>query len=263
MSAVVSAFALVFVILSAALEVCLVWCLLRAGLVSRYPYYSFYLFCVVLRTAALHVAQWYGVDRIPPDVYASYYWNTESIGVALRCLVVWEVFRHAFPPGSPLNKIAARGFGVIAFGLFIFAVGTLSALWSYQTYAKLHSLYPAIDRSFGLVQSAFILAILLAVKSYGIRLGRNLWGIAVGFGAWISLSTLSNAAIDLTHSFYPYLQFLRPLSFVGLLASWTWALWEASPLPSVAERPVPTTELDAWAENWNRAQSSWRMVKPS
>jgi hypothetical protein len=263
MSTIVSAFALVLVILSAALEVCLVWRLLRAGLVSRYPYYSFYVFCVVLRTATLHAIQWYGIDRIPPDVYASYYWNTESIGIALRCLVVWEVFRHAFPPGSPLNKIAAKGFGVIAVGLFIFAIGTLGALWSYQAYVKLHSLYPALDRSFGFVQSAFILAILLAVKSYGIRLGRNLWGIAVGFGAWISLSTLNNAAIDLTHSFYPVLQFLRPLSFVGLLSAWTWALWEVSPLPADDHRSIPIVELDTWTENWNRTQSSWRRVKPS
>lgn len=263
MSAVVSAFAQVLVVLSAALEVCLVWRLLRAGLVFTYPYFSFYLSCLVLRTAALHAAQWYGVDKIPPDVYAAYYWNTESIGIGLRCLVVWEVFRHAFSPGSPLNQMAVKGFGIIAFGLFIFAIGTLSALWNYETYAKFHSLYPALDRSFGFAQSAFILAILLTVKFYGIRLGRNLWGIAVGFGAWISLSTLDNAAIDLTHSFYPYLQFIRPLSFVGLLVSWTWALWEVSPIPSVADRPVTTAELDTWTENWNRTQSSWRRVKPS
>jgi hypothetical protein len=251
------------VLIGTALEVCLVWRLLRNGLVLKYPYFSFYLFCVVLRTAALYAVQWYGVDRIPPDVYASYYWNTESIGIALRCLVVWEVFRHAFPHGSPLNRLASKGFGVIAFGLFILAIGTLGTLWSYQTYAKFHSLYPALDRSFGLAESAFILAILLTTKSYGIRFGRNLWGIAVGFGAWISLSTLDNAVIDLTHSFYPFLQFLRPLSFVGLLGSWTWALWEVSPVPAIAHRTVPTAELDTWTENWNHTQSSWRRVKPS
>jgi hypothetical protein len=120
-----------------------------------------------------------------------------------------------------------------------------------------------LDRSFGFAQSVLILSILLTAKSYDIPLNRNLWGIAVGFGAWISLSTLDNAVIDLTHSFYPYHQFLRPLSFIGLLGAWTWALWEASPIPSIAERPVPKAELDTWTEHWNRTQSSWRSVKPS
>jgi hypothetical protein len=147
------------------------------------------------------------------------------------------------------------------FGLFIFSVGTLSAVWSYKAHATFHALYPALDRSFGLAQSAFILGILVIAKSYGIQLGRNLWGIAVGFGAWISLSTLNNALIDLTHSFYPILQFIRPLSFVGLLGSWMWALWEVSPIPQVADVPVTTAELDAWTENWNRTQSSWKRVK--
>jgi hypothetical protein len=259
----VLALAQALVILGTALEVCLLWRILRTGLVSKYPYYSFYLFCVALRTAALYAVQWYGVDRIPPDVYASYYWNTETIGIALRCLVVWELFRHVFPRGSPLNQMAAKGFGIIAFGLFIFAVGTVSALWSYQAYSKFHSLYPALDRSFGFAQSVFILAILLTAKAYGTRLGRNLWGIAVGFGAWISLSTLNNAAIDLTHSFYPVLQFLRPLSFVGLLGFWTWTLWEVSATPSIADHSVSTEELNTWTEDWNHTQASLRRVKHS
>jgi len=262
MPAVVPAVPQAIVLFGTVLEVCLVWRLLRTGLVLTYPYFSFYLFCVVLRTAALHAVQWYGIDKIPPDVYASYYWNTETIGVALRCLIVWELFRHAFPSGSPLNKIASKGFGVIAFGLFIFAVGAVGTLWGYHSYASFRSVHPALDRSFGLAQSVFILSILLTARSYGIQLGRNLWGIAVGFGAWISLSTLNNAIIDLTHSFYPYLQFLRPLSFVGLLAVWTWALWQASPSPYLSERPIPVADLHTWTENWNRTQSSLRRVKP-
>jgi hypothetical protein len=248
------------VLLGTSFEVCLVWRLLRNGLTPRYPYFSAYLFCVILRTLALYAVQWYGIENIPPDVYKSYYWNTESIGVALRCLVVWELFRHTFPRGSALNRTVSKGLGLIALGLLIFAVATF---WSYQAYATFHSVHPALDRSFGFAQSVLILGILLTARYYDIQLGRNLWGIAVGFGAWISISTVNNAMIDLTHSFLPYWQFVRPLSFVAMVAVWTWAVWEAAPNPQVAEQPVSVSELTAWTEDWNRTLSSVRRAGPS
>jgi hypothetical protein len=263
MPTVVSAISQIIVAIGTVLEVCLVWRVLRARLVSKYPYFSFYVFCLLLRTFSLYLVQLYGIHRIPADLYASYYWNTESVGVALRCLIVWEVFRYAFPSGSPLSKIASKGFAAIAFGLFIFAVGALASLWGFHSYATLRSVHPALDRSFGFAQSVFILSILLATKSFGIPLGRNIWGMGVGLGAWISLSTLNNAIIDLTHSFYPYMQVLRPLGFVGLLAVWTWALWEVSPSTSVADHAATPAEIDIWTENWNRTQGSLRRVKPS
>jgi hypothetical protein len=219
--------------------------------------------CVVLRTAALFATQWYGINRIPADVYSSYYWNTESIGIALRGLVVWELFRHALPSGSPLHKITARSFGIFAVGLFTFAVAAVCALWSYQNYVSFHSVYPVLDRSFGLAQTLFILAILMVVRSYRIQLGRNLWGMAIGFGIWISLSTLSTAIIDITHSFYAYLQFFRPLSFIALLATWTYALWAASPSPILIDHAVSAEEMHAWTTQWNQTQSSLRRVKSS
>jgi hypothetical protein len=200
------------------------------------------------------------MDRIGPELYATYYWNTETLGVALRCLVVWELFRHAFPSGSGLRRTVSRGFGVVAVGLLVFTVG---ALWSYEAYARLRSMNLTLDRSFGFAQSIFILIILLTARYYGVQLGRNLWGIAVGFGAWISMSTVNYAMFDLMGSFFPYWRFLRPLSFVGLLAVWTWALWRASPRPYLSDGTVPAADLDNWTEHWNRTQSSLRRVKPS
>ena len=94
--------------------------------------------------------------------------------------------------------MVSKGFGVIALGLILFSVGIL---WSYQTYSMVHSAYPAMARSFGFAQAIMILGILLAARYYGLELGRNLRGIAVGFGAWISVSTANNSLIDLRHSF--------------------------------------------------------------
>ncbi len=242
-----------------ALEVCLLWRVALARLVSKYPYFSFYLSCVLLRTIGLPVAQWYWVERARPDVYAAYYWNSETVGVLLRCLVVWELFRHTFPSGSALKRIVSRAFGIIALGLVVFTFG---ALWSYEAYAKVRSMNLTLDRSFGFAQSIFVLMILLMGRHYGVQLGRNLWGIGVGFGAWMSMSTVNYAMLDLTGSFFPYWQFVRPLSFIGLLVMWNWALWRASPSPYLAEGTLPVAERDAWTDSWNRTLTSLRKVKP-
>ena len=242
-----------------ALEVCLVWRIVLARLVSKYPYFSFYLACVVLRTIGLPAVQWYWVERARPDVYAAYYWNTETAGVLLRCLVVWELFRHTFPSGSVLRRIVSRAFSFIALALLVFILG---ALWSYQSYARSGSMNLTLDRSFGFAQSILLLTILLMGRHYGVQLGRNLWGVGVAFGAWMSMSTVNYAMLDLTGSFFPYWQFIRPLSFLGLLVAWNWALWRVSSTPYVAEDALPLGARDIWIESWNRTLTSIRKVKP-
>ena len=108
----------------------------------------------------------------------------------------------------------------------------------------------------------FVLSILLIGRRYGVYLGRNLWGISVGFGAWMSLSTVNYALFDLTGSFFPYWQFVRTLSFIGLLVVWLWALWSPSQSPYIADTPLPDEILNTWTQNWNRTFDSVRKVRP-
>jgi len=95
----------------------------------------------------------------------------------------------------------SRAFGITALGLLIFTFG---ALWSYLAYSKFLSIHLILDRTFGFAQSIFVLIILLVGRHYGVQFGRNLWGIGVGFGAWMSMSTVNYAMLDLTGSFFPY-----------------------------------------------------------
>jgi len=180
--------------------------------------------------------------------------------VVLRFLVVWEVFRHIFPKGSALNVIFFRGFAMVVAALLMLAVGTF---WSYQTYARAHSVWAVLERSSNFTQAAMTLGLLLAARYYGVPLGRQLRGIAIAFGAWASIATANNAVVDLLGSFLPYWQIVRPLSFVALIGTWTWALWKLSPEPRIAQHSVQPSELSTWTESWNRTQSSLRRVKPS
>jgi len=190
-----------------------------------------------------------------PRVYPSLYWHSDSVDVVLRFFVVWEVFHQTFPKSSGLNRSLSKGLAGIAFGLLVFAS---ASFWVYQNYAELRPLHLALDRSFGFVQALMILGTLVTARYYGVRCGRNVRGIALAFGAWISISTATNAMADLTNSFLPYWYYLRPLSFVVMMVVWIWALWVYEPNPPIVEGDA--VELSQWTQDWNRTISAARTI---
>jgi hypothetical protein len=237
------------------LQMILLWRLSRGRMWHIYGGFSLFALWLLLRSLALYAAQ----ALMSPAGYRAIYWQTDIIDLILRFLIVWEVFRHTFPRASGLHKIVSKGFSCAAFGLVIFSVGTV---WSYEAYSRFHSVYPVIERSFGFAQAVMILGLLLTARYYGVQLGRNVWGIAVAFGAWSSLSTANNAMIDLRHSFLPYWQLLLPLSCVAMFAVWVWAVWVYAPNPAIPTQDVPdlSPDLDRWTEDWEQANSAVRRV---
>jgi len=233
-----------------ALELGALLLLLRNGLWRAYMFFLAYAIWLLIGNSAILVTFLYF-----PAVYPALYWHTDSIDVVLRFLVVWEVFHQTFPNGSGLNKSLSKGLGIIAFGLLVFACATF---WGYQNYTSLRSIHLALDRSFGFVQAVMILGTLLMARYYGVSYGRNIRGIALAFGGWVSLSTANNAMADLTNSFLPYWYYLRPLSFVLMMAVWIWALWVYEPNPPIMESEA--AELSQWTEEWNRTISTARTI---
>ncbi len=219
-----------------------------------YPYFSAFVLWVTLRSISFFPAQGFSATA-----YRNFYWGTDTIDIILRFLIVWEVFRHVFPRNSEIYKIAAQGFKIVMITLAVFSLG---ALWSYETYAQFHSVYPALERVFGFAQAVLILSVLLGARYYGLPLGRNILGIALAFGAWASISTANNAMIDLRHSFLPYWQLLRPFSFVSMLAMWTWAMWIYAPNPRIkvhsATERIP--DIAQWTQGWDQATSTVRRM---
>jgi hypothetical protein len=236
-------------------ELCLAWRVLRKEIWRAYPYFSSYVIWVLL-----HSIVSYPFPGMSPTTYRTVYWVTDVVDIALRFLIVWEVFRHTFPKDSALHRVVSRGFFTIAFGLGILSVGTL---WSYVTYAQFHSVYPAFERSFSFAQAVMILGILLTTRYYDVQLGRNIRGIALAFGAWSSITTANYAMIDLRHSsFLPYLRMLKPLSFLAIIGVWIWAVWvyEPNPVIETASSAELSSDLAQWTEGWEQATSTVRRV---
>jgi hypothetical protein len=256
MAVVMSAMSYAIFFLGASLEVCLVARLLCNGLWRRYAYF----FSYVLYTTVCAFFQ-FGIWTLFPELYRDLYWGSESIGMVLSFFVVWEVFRQTFPRGSILNKILFKGFAITAFGLAIVCV---SLYWSVKTYHQYHAIYPALERSFGFVQAVLMLGVLLMARYYALPLGRNLWGVAIAFGAWVSITTANNALIDWTESFRPYWSVVSRLSFIAVNAVWLWALWNYAPNPLVSSdrmtAEASAAELNEWAEGWNRTVSTTRKI---
>lgn len=198
--------------------------------------------------------------------YTTVYWYIDSIDIVLRLLVVWEVFQQIFPKSSGLNRSLSKGLGAVACGLLVLA---FAIFWGYQNYPglpadfadRVRAIHLALDRSFGFVQALMILGTLLIARYYGVSCGRNIRGIALAFGGWISISTANNALVamvDMDNSLRPVFYYLRPLSFVFMLVVWIWALWVYEPNPPIVEgEPV---ELNQWTEEWNRTLSAARTI---
>jgi hypothetical protein len=236
------------------LELCLVWRLLSNGLWREYSYFLIYVLFVVLRTLGL-----FGVMNVAPAFFRDLYWESESVSMTLRFLVIWEVYRHAFPRGITLADSTAKGYLVAASGLLLIPA---VMLWSVDSYTASFSVRLALERSFGYVQAVLLLEILFAARYCGIELGRNLSGIAVAFGGNLSVSTANDAMIAMHHSYLPYWQVLGPTAFLLMLSVWIWAVWVSVPDPAFTEDGSAGTgsDLRFWEDNWGRTISSVRRI---
>jgi len=236
-----------------ALEIAVTWRLAKEKLWRDYFLLALYvLFVFAQGCLGLILLRYF------PGSYPRWYWRTGIANILLRFVLIWEVFRHTFPNPSPLRQMVSKQFVLKAVAL----IGVLCGmLWVYQTYGD-RSVYLAMERSFGFVQGAMILAVIGLARYYNFRLERTAWGIAVALGLYCSVSTIASAALELAHwILFPYWYLLSPLSFVAMLGIWTWAVWVHAPGPASEGGIIdPTSELGAWSESWGRAVSTVRKV---
>jgi hypothetical protein len=234
------------------LEVLIVYRLFRGTSWRQYTFFFLYVVYIFTQT----VTQFCILSFIP-GLYAKVYWYGESVTMFIHFLVIWEVFRHVFLKSSVLHEIAVRGImhGVLGMIVFLVAIS-----WGAKNYETSHSIFFASGRTLGFIQASLILAILFLARYYNLHLGRNIWGIAVGFGLFCSFSIFNYALIDLLPSFFPYWELLTPFGVVSMLGMWTWAIWDYSPNQVVASDGLDHGDIEGWSENWSQAVSVIRRI---
>jgi hypothetical protein len=222
-----------------------------------YAYFFLYVVWVILRTVALPT-----IAFLAPAHFRNFFWTEEALCLPLNFLLVWEIFRQTFPKGSSLSRLASKGFILAGFALAVFLV---DAFWGFKAYTVFNSVYLALERSFGFAVAVLTMGFLLVARYYGVPLGRNIWGMAVGFGGWASILTANNAVFDLDHAFIPFWRIVSPLTSMAMFGIWIWAVWIYAPNPvlEVGDAATLESELNAWTENWdNTVSSSRRIIHP-
>ncbi|HEY4682140.1 MAG TPA: hypothetical protein VIH17_02700 [Candidatus Acidoferrales bacterium] len=228
------------------LEVLILWRGLRTRLWRHYPFFYVYLGYVFIRSLIL-----FALAHLQFSGYAITYWLSDAAAVLLWFFVTWEVFRQTF--SSPL---AVRR--VVGQLLLILLVGLTVALFFGSKSAGLF--FADLERKAGFVQAALLMATLLLARYYGLPLGRNTWGMALGLGMYVSVAIVNFASLELVKSFFPYWRLIRPLSFIGMLGVWAWALWSYAPNPKSATVALEVSErsLVHWSQAWSEVRAVLR-----
>ncbi len=177
----------------------------RRGLHRDYPYFFNYTVLQVLTEPILFVVQKHS--------YATYYW-LYWVSVALSALisfgVLQEVFHDAFRPYEALRDLS-----VILFRWSALVVLLVGVMWAITTAHSnqvdtITNGILLVQRSVRLMQCGLVFFLLLFSEYLGISRRHLVFGIALGFGIFASISMLVAAAMS--HGSFVHVSVLRQLN---------------------------------------------------
>ena len=228
---------------------------MRGEMRGRYRFLSAY---VLFSLLGMDVTLFF-VRHAAANAYALTYWLLETVSLFLRFLVIWEIYRHTFRRHGEANRASSMGWGGLGLAAVLVAVSGFTWMRAYRGF---HSLLLALVCTAGIVQAVLVLAALSAAKVRGLAIGRNIWGLAIGFGAYVSIDVLNFALVDLNGLLLRFIRTIAPVSYIGMLVVWTWALWNYAPGPE--RKPGAEWErekvMGEWAQRWERTRGEVRKV---
>jgi hypothetical protein len=235
--------------LTAVLEVLLFWRALRCQLLRHYPFFYAYL---------TYTAIWSAIFGLPivihSSAYAKAFWLSYLIAAILRFGIAVEIHRYVFPLNSPIRNRASVA--------VLFVLTMLAFLFWIASPAPGPSVYPDAIRKISLAVGTWILLVLVVARYYGNRIGRNIWGMAVGILLFTGSELVYLAAMDLIPGLWTVWRDLHPLTFVLMLLVWTVTLWRHQPNPDISslDESLAQELLVAWRDRWARVPNLFRRV---
>jgi hypothetical protein len=213
-----------------ALEILLLVRGFRGKLASRYPVFYCYILFVFLQDIVRTVT--YQLYR---QIYRDLYWATEFLAVMFGCAVVFEIYRVGLASYPGTARMARRLL------VFVFAAASLKALagtWNDPRWWA-EAATTDIEGTLRTVQALFIVALVALFLIYSIPFGKNLRGILLGYGFFVSWSVVCLPIVSSAGSgLREFLSDSYPVSFFLALGFWLAHLWSyaAAPEPKAAVR---------------------------
>ncbi len=231
-----------------ALQLMLVWRCWVTQSWRAFPVFFSFLLYGSLRTPAVMALE---ILRHPAS--ASVYWLSEIFLFVLMFCVGFEVYRRVFSGPAPLLSVAGW---LVAFSL----LGTAAAIY-FGTTRPGTLIIPDVLRKAGLAIAVWVAVMLGVARYYAIRVRRNVLGIMIGVGLLASVSVINFAALGIATSYFPYMRYIGPLLFLGILLLWTWALWSVEParvILSVGSSESEAAAFQQWHHSWHKISTTLR-----
>jgi hypothetical protein len=213
-------------------SVILVRCI-KNRVVKDYPFFAAYLTCVLISSVSGYI-----VYEVRYSLYQYWYWAWELVCVIAGYGVVLEILERALESYPGPRRLARN------VGLFVLAsvVGFTTVQWALEHGASSLRTSVEVERNLRSAESVLLAVTLGVVFYYGVPIGKNLKGIALGYGLCVATIVMGNAARSyLGPSFQAVFSAMSAYSYTVSLLIWSLALWSRYPNP----RPEASAQLEA------------------
>jgi hypothetical protein len=174
----------------------------RRGLHRDYPYFFNYTILQVANEPILFL-----MNRQSYTLYYFGYWVSIALSALVSFAVLQEIFKNAFRPYEALRDLSVILFRWSALVILLVAgMWAISSSHSDQGDAVRNTIFLA-SRSVRLMQCGLIFFLLLFSEYLGLSRRSLLFGIALGFGLFASVSML--VATALSHQTFVHVSILR------------------------------------------------------
>jgi hypothetical protein len=193
-------------------------------LIRKYTLFYAYIGLVLL-TEILRLC----CHQFTPNLYPTFYWQTELVTIVASYPVMIEIFRQSVRHNPGVARLTRNLLAIV----FCLTLSYASLNLVQDGFAS--SMPRAIadmGRYFRYVEGTLLLGMLWLFARYRIALGRNLLGLIVGNTFWVGLNIVNLAFWSLRgNEVSILLRRMLPVSYLVTLGIWCATLWSALPDP--------------------------------
>lgn len=164
-----------------------------------------------------------------PSSYFVTYWSLHFFTVIAGYCLMWEIYGHVFASYQGIGKVARRA--VSLFFVIFLAISLFTAFSGGGT--ALTRSVVQLERNFRAVQGMLLAVLVACVWYYRIPLGRNMRGLILGYGVYISVGVVTLTLRSYVGpNFQLWWQGLQQTSYLMVLGIWLYAFWKYFPSPA-------------------------------